>query len=636
MLPKKNNKKHHKISTFAFSGSGFFLWFDIILIVISVAALLSGFFHVFSSLADNILVAVAIAGFLPVIFSAIKALIARKLTIDLLASIALVFSFLSREWTSAVFISLMLASARLLSHYTDSRTRRAVLSLLKLRPEKVHVKNDGQIIEKDVKDVKIGDLIVLDAGERVAADGIVISGTASIDQSSLTGESEPIVKTTGDQILSATLNVSGSLIIRATKVGEDTTFSKTIKLIEQSQQSKASISSISEKFITFYILVTIVGSLAFWLAYQDLNKVLSILLVTCADDLAIAIPLAFMAAISIAAKDGIIIKGANYLEGFSKVKAIVFDKTGTITQGKPKVKDIVVFNDFTKEELLPIMGAGAAESNHPVSKSIFSYLKEKNLKIPELENAYETPGCGIKGDIGGKNIISGNAKFLQDNGVIFSQEQTEFFNKERDMGRLIVALAIDQKPAGYISLSDAIRSNAPQVIDSFKEMGVDKIVMLTGDNERVAAEVSKEAHIPEFHANLLPEDKVNFLKNILSKKYKTVMIGDGVNDAAALSLADIGIAMGAIGSDAAIEAADIALMKDNLGNIKDIMRLSCYTLKIVRIDFVLWGVLNTLGLVLVFTNFLNPSGAAAYNFVTDFIPLINSMRIFRLGFKKGI
>ena len=632
---KKHHKRHHRISTFAFSGNIFFLWFDIILIIISSISLLLDVFH-FSFLHFNarILIGVAIAGFVPVFLSAVKSLISRRLTIDLLASIALVFSFLSQEWKSAVFISLMLASARLLAHYTENSTRRAIQSLLKLRPEKVHIKIDGEIIEKHIKDIKIGDFIIVDAGERIAVDGVVISGSASIDQSSLTGESEPVTRTLGDEVLSSTLNISGSIIVRATKIGEDTTFAKTLKLIEESHESKAPITSITENFTTVYILLTLFGSGFFYLMSHNLNKVLSILLVTCADDLAVAIPLAFMAAISIAAKNGIIIKGASYLEGFAKVKAMIFDKTGTITEGKPKIQNVVFFSGYSESELLPFFGALVSESNHPVSKAICKFIKEKGIKISDVEDVDEKPGYGIKGTAGNKIIFSGNTQFLENNGIKFSQDEISAFNKERTLGRLLVVLGVGQRAAGFISLSDATRPHAAHIIDVLKNMGVEKIAMFTGDNERVAARVAQEAHIPEFKANLLPEDKVNYLKEIINKKYKTVMVGDGVNDAAALTLADIGVAMGAIGSDVAIESADIALMKDNLKNISDMMELSRYVLKIVRQNFLLWALLNGLGLFLVFTNVLGPSGAAAYNFITDFIPLINSLKVFRYSFKS--
>jgi heavy metal translocating P-type ATPase len=625
------SKKNHKISTFAFSGNNFFLVFDIVLIIISVISLV--LFYFVPKLTSSLIMIIATLGFLPVLFSATKALWHKRLTIDLLASIALIFSFLSQEWESAVFISLMLASARLLASYTDGRTRRAIQSLLKLRPEKVHIKRGEEIVEIDAKDIKIGDLVVVDNGERVAVDGVVVSGSASLDQSSLTGESEPIFKTIGNEVLSSTLNVGGSIVIKTAKIGEDTTFAKTLKLIEESHQSKAQISSIADKFITFYILITLVGSFFFYLYFHNLTKVLSILLVTCADDLAIAIPLAFMAAITVAAKGGIIIKGASYLEGFAKVKAMIFDKTGTITLGKPEVKEIIIFGNYLENEFLSILGSATLESNHPASKAISKFIQEKNIKILNISEIDEKPGYGIYGKIKNKDIFVGRPKFLENKGIIFSQEESEKFEKEKSLGRIIVALAVGKRAIGFVSLSDAVRPQASQVIDSFKQMGIKKIIMLTGDNERVAAQVAKEAHIPEFYANFLPQDKVDFLKKVINKNYKTVMVGDGINDAAALSLADIGVAMGAIGSDVAIESADVALMKDDLKNIADAISLSHYVRRIVRQNFFLWGVLNTLGLVLVFTNILGPVGAAAYNFVTDFIPLINSMRIFKVRFK---
>jgi heavy metal translocating P-type ATPase len=631
-------KKHHKISTFTLSGNPFYFWFDVLIVLLSIFILIANLFHIIiGSLNTAIFFGVAIMGLLPVLISASRALIHRRLTIDLLASIALIFALLNREFHSAVFISLMLASARFFAYFTENRTKRAIQGLLKLRPTKVLIKTVEQgIIEKPIEDVKIGDLVVVESGERVAVDGVIVEGNASVDQSSLTGESEPVVKNVGDEVFSSTLNVSGSLVVKTTKIGEDTTFSKILKLIDESQKGKTPIFSIIEKFINFYILFTLLGSIVLYFFIHNLSLVLSVLLVTCADDLAIAIPLAFVAAIGTAAKKGIIIKGASFIEGLPKVKLMVFDKTGTLTKGKPEIKGIFVFRNFPQEKFLSILGGLSTESNHPTAKAIFNFIKKKKIKISEIEQIHEEAGYGIGGVIENKKVLAGNTKFLENHGIIFSEEEQEFIQKEKSLGRMLVALGMEGFLVGFLSLSDSIRAHASHIIKDLKNLGIKRTVMLTGDNEIVAREIAREVGINEFQANLLPQDKVKFIKNSLNKKYKVAMIGDGVNDAASLVLADVSFAMGAIGSDASIEAADIALMKDNLRNIIDAIQVSKRTMKIIKQNLFLWGIINFLGLILVFAGFFGPSAAAAYNFITDFFPPLNSIRLFKFQQKNSL
>ena len=624
-------RKHYKISTFVLSGNTFYFWIDIFIVVLSVFVLIANLFHVFiGNLNTIIFLGVAVIGLLPVLFSAIRALINRKLTIDLLASIALIFALLSKEFHSAVFISLMLASARFFAYFTEKRTKNAIRGLLKLRPTKVLVKTDNQgILEKPIEEVKINDLVIVEAGERIAVDGIIMEGSASVDQSSLTGESESMAKTAGDEVFSSTLNVSGSLLVKTTKVGEDTTFAKILRLIEESQKGKAPISSVTEKFVNFYILITLFGSIALYIFTHNLFLILSVLLVTCADDLAIAIPLAFMATIGTAAKKGIIIKGASFIEGLPKVKLMIFDKTGTLTEGKPKIRQIFVFKNFSEEKFLSILGGLNAGSNHPTAKAIYNFIKQKNIKISEIKQIHEEAGYGIGGLVGGKRFLAGNTKFLENHGVVFKKEEQSLIQEEKSQGRMLVALGMEDYLIGFLSLSDSIRPHAFQTIKELKKLGIERMVILTGDNEVVANEVANELEINEFQANLLPQDKVDFVKKSLNKNYKVGMLGDGINDAASLALADVSFVMGAIGSDATIEAADIALMKDNLKDMIDAIQMSKSTMKIVNQNLILWGIINSIGLILVFAGFLGPSAAAAFNFLTDFIPPSNSLRLFK-------
>lgn len=582
---------------------------------------------------ETALILVSIVATIPVLISAARALKNKKISVDLLASIALVASLLTKEWASATFINLMLTSARIFSEYTENRARRAIQGLLKMRPQKIKVKRGNSILEVPVDEIKIGELVVIESGERIPVDGVVMEGAASIDQSSLTGESIPIAKSKGDDVFSSTLNVSGSLIVKAVKIGKDTTLEKIINLVEESQKGKPEIKTRADTFATWYIIIMVLGSGIVYLFSQDIYLLLALLLVACADDIAVAVPMAFLSAIGYAARRGVIVKGGHFLEGLSDVKTIIVDKTGTITKGKLKVQGIKVFSGYKEKDLLRFAAMTEFLSEHPVAKAVMEYVKVKKTKFAKPKKFEELPGRGTFATYRNKKILSGNLNFFKESGVKISKMALKELNKSQDDGFNVTLIGCDKNLVGFIASADEIRPKAKETINKLKKLGIEKWVMLTGDNERVAERVAREVDIPNFHANLLPEDKLKYIKRYLNPQYKTAMIGDGVNDAAALALADIGIAMGAIGSDAAIEAADIALMKDDIGEIPEMVEVSRYTLKVANQDFWIWGIVNVIGLILVFGKFIGPQGAAAYNFVTDFFPLLNSLRLFNLHLK---
>ena len=605
--------------------------FNIFLAISLSAILLIHLFLPKSSTVGLIIILFGIIGTIPIFFAGIKSIFNKKITVDLLATIALFVSLLQHEWTSVVFINLMITSARIFALYTENKAKKSIHSLLKLRPNKVKIKVDNQIKNVDIKDIKINDLVIVDAGERIPIDGIVSSGNASVDQSTLTGESIPIGKKTGDQVLSSTLNLSGSLLIKTTKIGKDTTFEKLIHLMEDAQNKKVNIETFIDKFSANYILFTLIGTILIYLFTKNISLVLSVLLVTCADDIAIAVPLAFWAAIARLAKRGIIVKGGNYLEGLVKCKMLIVDKTGTLTKGKIKVVHLVNFGVRPKT-LIHFAAIAESVSDHPMAKSIIEYAQTQKIKYQIPQVFYESPGKGMKVKWQRKNILVGNLNFFNKEKIKINTYQLDQINLAEDDGHNIVLVALNRKILGFIALGDELRFGIKNTLKKLKQMGIVRIVMLTGDNEMVAKTVAKEIGIEEFHANLLPEDKLNFIKNNLNSRYKIAMVGDGVNDAASLALADIGFSMGAIGSDSAIEASDIALMNDNFKKISETIGISRFVLRIVFENFIIWGVVNTIGLFLVFTQIIGPTGSAAYNFFSDFLPLLNSMRLFRYNF----
>ena len=578
---------------------------------------------------ESILIIVSIAATLTVFFSAIRSLKNKRISIDLLASIALIVSLIEKEWVSAIFINLMIASARAFIDYVKIKSHSAIEGLMKLKPQKVKIEKDGKIIEIPFQDLKKGDRVIIELGERVPVDGIIVKGEATIDQSSLTGESAPVFKKEGERVLSFTTVVSGNLVILAEKVGGETTFEKIIALVEQSQINKAPINTLIDKFANWYIILTITGSFIVYLFSRDMTLVVGFLLVSCADDIAIATPLALMSAITHSAKHGAIIKGGDYLEGLAKLKMIIFDKTGTLTKGKLRIEEIFSFNKKSKDEVLELSAVVSSCSSHPIAHAIINYAKEKNIPINEPENFEEYGGRGISAFYKNKKLIMGKLSFFQDLKIEINQQHLSEIKREISNGFNATLIGYDDKLVGFIALADEIKPKVKETMEKLKKLGIEKTVMLTGDNERIAQKVSEEAGIDEFHANLLPADKLDYLRKYLNKKYKVAMVGDGVNDAPVLALSDIGIAMGAIGSDAAIEAADIAMMKDDLSQIPELIKIGRSAMGAIRQNILLWGILNIFGFILVLLRVLNPSGAAAYNFITDFIPIFNSLRLFR-------
>ncbi len=615
--------------------------FDNLLIVCLLIILPVTYWKLFP-LQEYFLITIAIVATLPVVLSAYRAILDRKISVDLLASVALTFSLLSHEWLSAIFINLMLTSARIFMTYNEARARKNIEALLKLKPKKVKIKQvDGKIIEIDPKDVKIGDIIVVDLGERIPIDGKVISGVAAIDESSLTGESMPVTKVKDDKVFSSTLLITGNLLVETEKIGAETTLEKIIKLVEQAEIDKPDIHTSAEKFATWYLIIVFVGAFVAYFATHNLIFVLAILLVVCADDVAVAVPLTFLTAISYCAKHGIIVKGASYLEALRDVKVVFVDKTGTLTKGKLKVErfvcDTQVCDETDKKKILDYSGILAILSDHPISKAIVNYIEsdtEEDVGTTTPDYFTEHSGKGISAVFKGERIILGKTSYIEESGVIISDNMRKKILAEENEGYNTTLISLNNELKGFFVVADEIKLDIKKDIEKLKALGVERIIMLTGDNERVAKRISDSVGLTEYHANLLPAEKYDFIKKTISNKYKTIMVGDGINDAASLTLADIGIAMGAIGYDVAIESANIILMKDDFSKIPDLIKLSKYVMKIANQDFIIWGISNVLGLGLVFTGILVPTGAAAYNFITDFFPLINSTRVFSLYRKQ--
>jgi Cd2+/Zn2+-exporting ATPase len=606
-----------------------FLGLDICLTALLLSTAFSHFLWPQVNLSETLLIGSGLIGTLFVIISAIKMALERRISVELLASIALIASLIEGEWISVALINLMITAARIFSRFVAIRSHSAISSLLKIRPVSAKIERAGQLVEVSIEQIKVGDLVVVELGDKVPIDGIIIQGEGALNQASLTGESLPVNKKVGDEVYGATIVESGSLVIRAEKIGAETTFEKIIKLVTESQGNKARIHALGDIFAKWYLVGTLAVVVVIYLVTREMNLVLALLLVSCADDIAVATPLALSSAITHSAKHGAIIKGSDYLEGLAKVRTIIFDKTGTLTRGKLKVVEVHSFLRSEEKSVLESAIWGTAMSHHPVSEAISRYAGEQGFSTPNPEEFKEYSGEGTIAKNGDDQIIIGRPSFLEKEGIKVTALDLEEIEKERDRGHSIVMVGLNKQALGFITLADELRPGLATIMTKLKQSGIKHLVMLTGDNEKIAKEVADKIGITDVHANLLPADKLTYLKKYLNKKTKVAMVGDGVNDAPALTLVDIGIAMGAIGAPAAIESADIALMKDDLAQLPELVSISKHTLSVIYQNLVIWGVVNALGLVLVFAHVIGPTGAAAYNFLTDFIPIFNSLRLFR-------
>lgn len=504
---------------------------------------------------------------------------------NFLMAVATIGAFAIGEFPEAVAVMLFYQVGELFQSYAVDKSRKSIASLMDIRPDYANIEKDGKIEKVDPDEVKIGDIIIVKTGEKIPLDGVIIEGRSSLDTMALTGESVPRVVKTEDEVLSGCINKDGLLKIRVTKEFGESTVSKILDLVENASSKKSKSENFITKFAKYYTptVVIIAVLLAFIppIILKDFNtfsvwlyRALSFLVVSCPCALVISIPLSFFGGIGGASKMGILIKGSNYLEALANTETVVFDKTGTLTEGIFEVQDIYA-EGIEKDELLRIVAHAENYSNHPIAKSVKkAYNKEIDEKI--IKNPQELSGKGIWAKIDEKDILVGNEKLML-------EEKIDF--KKCDEVGTILYVAIDKKYVGYVLIADKIKQDSPKTIRELKAMNIKETVMLTGDKKEVGEYVAKKLNMDKVYTELLPDGKVEKVEELLkqkSEKGKLVFVGDGINDAPVLTISDIGVAMGGLGSDAAIEAADIVIMTDETSKISKAINLSKKTMRIVH------------------------------------------------------
>jgi len=563
---------------------------------------------------------------------------ARRLRpdINLLMIIAVTGAVAIGEWFEAATVSFLFAVSLALESWSIGRARRAVEALLDLTPATARLKReDGSEEEVSPDQVPVGAVFVVRPGERFPLDGRVVRGGSHVNQAPITGESVPVAKQSGDEVFAGTVNGDGVLEVECTKVAGDTTLAHIIRMIGEAQSRRAPSEQWVETFARVYtpvvmgvaLAVLLVPPLLFGGSWDDwLYRALVLLVIACPCALVISTPVSIVAAIAAAARNGVLIKGGLYVEAPAKLRAIAMDKTGTLTKGKPAVVEVVPLSGHDEKELLERAAAMELRTDHPIAQAIVAYAAERGVKPPPAEDFQIIPGKGATARLNGKEYWLGSHRYLEER----EQETEEVHRRLEEMasaGRTVVVLGTESHVCGLVALADTVRPEAKEAVQALREAGIAHIVMLTGDNRATADAIARETGVDEVHAELLPGDKVVVVESLVAKYGEVAMVGDGVNDGPALGRATLGIAMGAIGSDAAIETADIALMADDLARIPWLIRHARRTMAVIRQNIIFSLAVKAIFVVLTFTGFASLWAAIAADMGASLLVIFNGLRL---------
>ncbi|MCX8061839.1 MAG: cation-translocating P-type ATPase [Anaerolineales bacterium] len=580
-----------------------------------------GFFDKLNELVPRPLgiLAVLLAG-MPVFRNAIAATLRKQISSHSLMTLGAVAALFVGEWVAGAIVVVFMYVGTTIERFTAQQARQAIQALASLVPQTACVERDGNEIHIPISQVQPKDLVIVKPGEKIPVDGIVLSGQAVLDQSSITGEAMPLEAVKGSFVYASSLVKSGSLRILTERVGEDTTFGRIIKLVSEAEANRGEVQRLADRFSAYYLPIVLgVAGLTF-LFSRNLLATASVLVVACSCSIALATPIAMLASIGVSAKRGIVIKGGKFIEVLAQATVVLVDKTGTLTIGKPQITDIVPLNGMSPDELLAYAAAAERYSEHPLAEAVLEAATAKGLSIPPAQQFESQSGLGVRARVMGSLIEVGSARFLSQTQKLSVAAQL------KEQGKTLLYLAIDGKPSAVLAASDRLRPEVAQALKELRHLGIQHIELLTGDNERAAQAMASQLQIPA-RANLLPEDKIAIVKAFQAQGKKVIMVGDGVNDAPALAQADVGIAMGVAGSDIAIEAAHIALLREDWRLVPDLLRIARRTMDVVRMNLIFTAVYNLFGLSLAALGILPPTIAAAAQSLPDLGILANSARL---------
>jgi len=548
----------------------------------------------------------------------------RKVGTEIFVTVATLVAVFGGETVAGAVLMVIILIAEFIADLNMDRARASIKTLIGSVPQVALRRGaDGERVVP-IEQLRTGDVVLVRAGEKIPVDGSIVGGAASINEAPITGESLPKDKSIGASVFAGTIVASGALDIQTEKVGSDTTFARIIGLVESAEAAQAPVQKLADKVASWLIPVVFVFLIAVYLITGDVRTIVTLLIFTSPAELGLATPLVMIAAIARAARSGILVKGGLYLESLAKVDVMVFDKTGTLTANKPEVVRVVRDARFSEFELLSLAAAADRRSAHPLAKAVVDYATLKQIVVPEPEQYEQVQGRGVIATVSGSAVLVGNAALLRENGV-------QLIAAIEDSGQTPVHVAIDGQSAGAIFIADTLRPGAREALSKLKATGVKRIVMLTGDNEATARAVAAELGVDEVRANLMPEDKVTAIEELKKQGHRVAMIGDGINDAPALARADVGIAMGGGGTQAALEAADIVLMTDDLSKIVSARAISRRAYRTIQENlFVGVGVVHVLGITAALMGWIGPIEAAFLHLGPDILVFLNSAKLLRV------
>lgn len=598
---------------------------DITFLVISGLALVMSIFDFMPLPFDAAWIAIILCG-VPIILEAIIGLVtAFDIKADVLVSIALIASVVIGEDFAAGEVAFIMQLGGLLEDLTVAKARAGIERLVHLTPRTARRVLDSREETIPAQEVQVGDLIRVLPGETVPVDGVIRSGQTSINQAVMTGESLPVDKGEGDEVSSGTVNQFGAFDMEATKVGEDSSIQRMIRLVQSADAGKAKIVGIADRWATWIVVIALTAAALTWLISGEIIRAVTILVVFCPCALVLATPTAIMAAIGNATKHGFLVREGDALERLATVSKITFDKTGTLTYGTPRVTAVKSLTEEFSEEIIYAYAAGAElRSEHPLGKAIVrSYRDSQKKELPKMEEFQMLPGRGVQAAVEGREILAGNRELFEERKIPVSEQALCEVCSYLKEGCTVIYLGVEGRLAGFLALADTLREDASATIDEVKRAKVTP-VLLTGDHENAARHIAGQLHIDEVHANCLPEDKLNWIDSYQQAKKQVCMIGDGINDAPALKKAYVGIAMGGVGSDIAVDAADIALVNDEIRELPHLLCLAKRMMVTIKCNLTFSMTLNFVAIVLAITGILNPVVGALVHNAGSVLVIVNS------------
>lgn len=567
-------------------------------------------------------VAIVLVGGWPVFRKVIRATLKRQITSHTLMTIGAIAALAVGEWVTAAIVVVFMRVGEYVENFTTESARRAVKEMIAIAPQTARVERNGAEAEVPVAQVKVGEIVIVRPGEKIPIDGEVIAGQATIDQAAITGESMPVEVASGSHVFAATIAKLGSLRVKTLRVGADTTFGRVVKMVEEAEAHRADVQRFADKFSAYYLpVVTGLAALTFLISRNPLSTA-AVLVVACSCSIALATPVAMLASIGGSAKRGCLIKGGKYLESLARADVVLVDKTGTLTLGQPQITDVISLNGLPASEILALAASAERYSEHPLAEAVRAAARSQNLSLYEPQDFEAIPGMGVRAKVNGALVTIGNRRLIP------AAESLPIAQQLEGQGKTLLFVACNDELAAVLAAADTLRPEVPAALAELRALGIKYVELLTGDNERTGAALAEKLGV-QYRANLLPENKIEVVKDYQAKGHTVVMIGDGVNDAPALAQSNIGIAMGAAGTDIALEAAHVALMREDWSLVPEVIRIARRTMGIVKMNLAFTAVYNVVGLALAAFGILPPVLAAAAQSLPDLGILANSARLLR-------